>query len=268
MVSLEARTDGSGNVVDARVLSGPDELRRAAISSVLQWHFTPGPAGAAHMVNITFQLPTDQRATQPASPNAEAAHVQLREMAQELNVQRLNAQPTPPRTVSRISILGLSDSVRDELMPKLVLHVGDTLAPGTLEKISGIVRDFDEHLRVTLAPVGENQAALVISAPEAKPEAPQAIRVGPRVMQAKLVQQARPIYPPEAKAARIQGTVQLAATIGPDGTMQHLEVISGHPLLVPAAMEAVRQWVYEPTLLNGNPVAVQTSIDVNFTLAQ
>jgi protein TonB len=87
-------------------------------------------------------------------------------------------------------------------------------------------------------------------------------------MQAKLVSQPIPTYPPEAKEARIQGVVKLNATIAKDGTMQHLEVISGHPLLIPAALDAVRQWVYEPTLLNKQPVEVQTEIDVNFTLSQ
>ena len=64
------------------------------------------------------------------------------------------------------------------------------------------------------------------------------------------------------------GVVKLGAIISKDGTIQHLEVISGHPLLVPAALEAVKQWVYQPTLLNGEPVEVQTQIDVNFTLSQ
>jgi protein TonB len=62
--------------------------------------------------------------------------------------------------------------------------------------------------------------------------------------------------------------VQLSAVIGTDGAIKTLEVISGHPLLVPAALDAVKQWVYQPTLLNGNPVEVQTQIDVNFTLSQ
>ena len=58
------------------------------------------------------------------------------------------------------------------------------------------------------------------------------------------------------------------AVIGKDGTIQNLDLVSGHPLLVPAATEAVRQWVYQPTLLNGEPVEVVTQIDVNFTLSQ
>jgi protein TonB len=101
-----------------------------------------------------------------------------------------------------------------------------------------------------------------------KPVTPQRIRVGGNVQQAKLIRQPKPIYPPLAKQARISGVVRLNAIIGKDGTIQNLTVASGHPLLVPAAMEAVKQWVYAPTLLNGEPVEVVTQIDVNFTLSQ
>jgi protein TonB len=99
-----------------------------------------------------------------------------------------------------------------------------------------------------------------------KPVAPQRIRVGGNVQQAKLVNQPKPVYPPLAKQARIQGTVRFNAIIGRDGAIANLQVVSGHPLLVPAALEAVRQWRYQPTLLNGEPVEVVTQIDVNFTL--
>jgi protein TonB len=96
----------------------------------------------------------------------------------------------------------------------------------------------------------------------------QRIRVGGNVQQAKLIRQPKPVYPPLAKQARIQGVVKLNAIISKDGTIQNLTVMSGHPLLVPSAMEAVKQWVYAPTLLNGEPVEVVTQIDVNFTLSQ
>jgi len=101
-----------------------------------------------------------------------------------------------------------------------------------------------------------------------KPVTPQRIRVGGNVQQALLVKQPKPVYPPLAKQARISGVVRLNAIIGKDGTIQNLTVTSGHPLLVPSALEAVKQWVYKPTLLNGEPVEVVTQIDVNFTLSQ
>ena len=96
--------------------------------------------------------------------------------------------------------------------------------------------------------------------------APQRIRVGGNVMQAKLLNQPKPVYPLLAKQARIQGTVRFDAIIGRDGAIQNLQVVSGHPLLVPSALEAVRQWKYQPVLLNNEPVEVVTQIDVNFTL--
>jgi protein TonB len=99
-----------------------------------------------------------------------------------------------------------------------------------------------------------------------KPVAPQRIRVGGNVQAAKILNQPKPVYPPLAKQARIQGTVRFTAIIGRDGTIQNLQLISGHPLLVPSAQEAVKQWKYQPTLLNGEPVEVITQIDVNFTL--
>jgi protein TonB len=101
-----------------------------------------------------------------------------------------------------------------------------------------------------------------------KPITPQRIRVGGNVQAANLVRKVTPVYPPLAKQARIQGTVRFTAIIGKDGTIQNLQLVSGHPLLVSAAQDAVRQWVYKPTLLNGEPVEVVTQIDVNFTLSQ
>lgn len=104
--------------------------------------------------------------------------------------------------------------------------------------------------------------------PVAKPVTPSRIRVGGNVQAANLVRKVTPVYPPLAKQARIQGTVRFTAIIGKDGTIQNLQLISGHPLLVPAATEAVKQWVYKPTLLNGQPVEVITQIEVSFTLSQ
>jgi periplasmic protein TonB len=98
-----------------------------------------------------------------------------------------------------------------------------------------------------------------------KVEGPQ--RVSSGVQQAKLIKHPTPLYPPIAKSARIQGTVVLQAIIGKDGTVQNLKMISSSsPLLVQSAMDAVKQWVYQPTLLNNEPVDVITEITVNFTL--
>jgi protein TonB len=96
------------------------------------------------------------------------------------------------------------------------------------------------------------------------PSAP--LPVGGDVQMAKLVRKVIPEYPPWAKSARISGVVRLIGTIAKDGTIQNLQLVSGHPMLARAAMEAVQQWIYKPTLLNGNPVEVITPIEVSFTL--
>jgi protein TonB len=95
---------------------------------------------------------------------------------------------------------------------------------------------------------------------------PMRIKVGGQVEAARLIYQPKPIYPPLAIVARIQGAVRLEAVIGTDGRVQNLQIISGHAMLVQAALEAVAQWRYQPTLLNGEPVEVLTEIEVNFKL--
>jgi protein TonB len=94
------------------------------------------------------------------------------------------------------------------------------------------------------------------------------IRQGGSVQAALLVNKGQPVYPPLARQTRISGTVRLHAIISKQGSVESLEVLSGHPLLVRAAMDAVQQWKYKPTLLNGEPVEVDTTIDVIFSLNQ
>lgn len=100
------------------------------------------------------------------------------------------------------------------------------------------------------------------------PTMPTAIRVGGNVAAANLFSQVQPAYPALARQARIQGTVKFNATIGVDGHVKDLTLVGGHPLLVAAAKDAAEQWVYKPTLLNGNPVQIMTNIDVDFKLEQ
>jgi protein TonB len=158
------------------------------------------------------------------------------------------------------------------------------------------VRAFDEHLLVVtiMMPNGEVSLAIqmpgsdtsgggfiggtvgsgpmggiVGSAPGLPPPADgtKRITIGGNIQQRKLVSQPKPVYPPLAKQAHIQGVVHLSALIGKEGNVINLTVISGHPLLIPSALDAVQQWVYHTTLLNGEPVEVVTQIDVNYTLS-
>jgi protein TonB len=95
----------------------------------------------------------------------------------------------------------------------------------------------------------------------------QRVRIGGNVQAAKMVRQIQPMYPQIAKTAHVQGTVILHAIIAKDGSVQELQYISGPALLMRSAMDAVRQWKYQPTLLNGEPVEVDTTISVVFTLS-
>jgi len=109
----------------------------------------------------------------------------------------------------------------------------------------------------------------VMSVPTAVPKVatPQRVRVSQGVSQGLLIHKVTPQYPPLARQARIQGTVVLQAVIGKDGSIQGLHVVSGHPMLTNSALEAVKEWRYKPYYLNGEPVEVETTINVNFTLS-
>jgi|SRR5882762_9525210 len=92
----------------------------------------------------------------------------------------------------------------------------------------------------------------------------QRVRVSPGVIKGLLIYRVEPAYPPLAQQARIQGVVVLTALIDKGGNVQSLQVVSGHPLLVRAAIEAVKQWRYKPFLLNGQPLEVETTVTVSF----
>jgi protein TonB len=111
--------------------------------------------------------------------------------------------------------------------------------------------------------------SVMSSVPTAVPKAatPQRVRVSQGVSQGLLIHKVQPQYPPLARQARIQGSVILQALIGKDGTIQNLHVVSGHPMLTNSALEAVKEWRYKPYFLNGEPVEVETTINVNFTLS-
>jgi len=96
---------------------------------------------------------------------------------------------------------------------------------------------------------------------------PGVVRLSQGVMSGLVVTKVPPDYPPDAKKARIQGTVVMRLDVDKEGNVSNIQLVSGHPLLAPAAIDAVKQWKYKPYLLNGAPVEVDTQVTVNFTLA-
>ncbi len=109
---------------------------------------------------------------------------------------------------------------------------------------------------------------VVTPRPAAAAPKPTRITLGGNVVEAKLIHRVIPVYPALARQARIGGPVQLRAVIARNGRIQEISLLTGHPLLVQAAVDAVRQWIYQPTMLNGEPVEVDTVITVTFNLAR
>jgi protein TonB len=148
----------------------------------------------------------------------------------------------------------------DTLGPKGIAgSIPGGVAGGGLGSIIGAITAPDDR---TPEPKPEPPRA---AAPKAVAEAPRIIRVS-ELKPSQLLHRVAPMYPALAKQARVSGAVKLEGIITTDGRLRSLTVVSGHPLLIPAAMDAVRQWVYQPTILNGAAVEVIAPITVNFVL--
>jgi protein TonB len=127
--------------------------------------------------------------------------------------------------------------------------------------IPGLDRIGDVRDSIGVPPV--LRPVMPVSAP---PAVAHTIRIS-HMSEGDLIRKVQPTYPPLARSARIQGSVVLAAVISKEGTIENLRVHSGHPMLVPAAIEAVKQWRYRPYVLNNEPLEVETQITVNFSLS-
>jgi protein TonB len=181
--------------------------------------------------------------------------------------------PPPPAAVpQRVVKVVQTDIINGELrtptkIPKKVEMIKEEEAPPPVMSAAGVVGGVPGG--VPGGQMGGVIGGIISSTPVAVPKVatPQRVRVSQGVSQGLLIHRVQPMYPPLARQARIQGTVVLQAEISKDGTIENLRLISGHPMLAPSAIEAVKQWRYKPYFLNGEPVAVETQITVNFTLA-
>ena len=185
----------------------------------------------------------------PPPPPAPVAVVHVRPTAHLMEAGKLVAPKAIPKEVK---IIKEEEAPPDASMGGIAGGVPGGVAGGSMGGVIGGV-------------IGGSSSAAPPPPPKA---AVTRTRVGGAVQAAKLVNRVQPVYPPLARQTRISGTVKLHAIIGKDGTVQQLQVVSGHPLLVQSALDAVKQWRYQPTLLNGEPVEVDTEIDVIFSLAQ
>ncbi len=310
-VSVEVKLDAAGNVSDARILSGPEELRSAVLQSVLDWHFTRDAANSVQAVQISFELPNSVAGGVIGGVVGGVRGGVTAGVIAGVPGGVLGATKAEPH-IGSIAVNGLSDQARGELLAALPVHEGDTVSTDQMRQINQTVRAFDEHLTVSLQSRASRispgealetvvPATLVISAPSSGPplaamqalrqqaalsisdnnmgapppqsttitmNAPERIKVGGDAVAAKIIRKVAPVYPELAKSARVQGVVHLAAVIGKDGTVQELHSLGGPALLIQAAMDAAKGWIFQPIYLNGAPVSVETTIDIDFSLSQ
>lgn len=175
-------------------------------------------------------------------------------------VERL--QSVPGRIIEPTKVPAAAAIIVDEPLATSGYGVPGGIAGGERNGVPGgvltSIPDFAPPLPAVEAP-----PAAALNPP---PVAPKQVTVGGRVKMARLIHQVDPLYPPLARQMRVSGVVELVGIIGTSGRIRELKLLSGSPLLAAAALEAVRQWVYEPTLLNGEPVELVATISVIFRL--
>jgi TonB family protein len=297
-VFAELTVNSAGNVTDARVMSGPDELRKAVLQSVLQWRYASDAAASRTIVvSLDFRTPPTND-VQPA-PFVVTSPSNVRESARgqrgvisgvlggvvagnpELNT--LNGLQ------ANIDVTGVAEPLRTQLWQRLQALQGQPFTPALNDQLKRILAGSNQQAYVKLGagkanitispfpPTAANpdlvgEVALIVAPPPPPPPPPPPFpssdaprtQASPESQNAKLVQKATPVYPPLARAARVTGAVVLAVLVGTDGHVAGARVVSGHALLTDAALHAVEQWVYSPTIVNGQPTEVETMVTVNF----
>jgi periplasmic protein TonB len=200
------------------------------------------------------QLLTFLVAPPPPPPPPPPAAAQVQKVVRQLQTDVLStgALRTPSKIPNKVQM------IKEEEAPPPMATTGGVVGgvPGGIPggQLGGVIGG--------IVSATSNLAAV----PKFVPVAPQRVRISQGVTKGLLIHRVEPTYPPLARAARVQGDVVLSAVIDTSGQITNLQLVSGHPMLVPAAIAAVRQWHYKPYLLNGTPVEVETTITVIFSL--
>jgi protein TonB len=209
---------------------------------------------------FTEQLPKAQLMTflvapPPPPPPPPPAAEQIQRVVKQIQTDMLNNGELRTPTKIPVKIQMIKEEEPPPPMPAsggVVGGVPGGIPGGQLGGVIGSVISSTSSLAVV---------------PKFIPVTPQRIRISQGVIKGLCIHRVEPTYPPLARSARVQGDVVLSAVIDSNGQIQNLVLVSGHPMLVPAAITAVKQWRYKPFLLNGQPVEVETTITVIFSLS-
>jgi TonB family protein len=292
LVVLKIAINTSGDVQNLQLVSGHPMLAPAAIEAVKQWKYQPflvdgEPANVTTTVQVSFTLaennpPTQQGGVLPMpglaaeNPGPEAAVVRVSEgVMRSFRTEKVDPEYPPSARQQRIQgqvLLDVKIGASGEVENIKVISAHPLFAPPAIEAVkqwkyrpyllNGNPVEVETKVSVSFT-LSDDQALVIDS-----PLPPQRVRVSSGVVSGLLVSKVNPIYPPDAREQAVQGVVVLQVEIDKEGNVQNVTLISGHPLLAPAAIDAVKQWKYTPYLLNGNPVNIDTQVQVNFTLVR
>lgn len=184
----------------------------------------------------------------PPPPSAAAPPVQVRRVESDLLNGRLRSPSRIPQRVQMIK----EDEAPPQITGGVIGGVPGGIPGGQMNGVIGGIISSTSN---------------IAAVPKLAPVMPKRIRVSQGVVAGMVIHRVEPEYPRLARQAHIQGEVVMSAVISKDGTIENLQVLSGHPLLVQAAIDAVKQWRYRPFMLSGEPVEVETTITATFRFA-
>ncbi len=228
--------------------------------------------------NLALQLLALPFAIHPALAITRARLHEAREWACDAEAARALAGPRPFATsLLRLATLLVADAPRPAFtvglftrntLERRIMHLAQTPSPCSRPaRLARLLACASLALGTATTALALHTPAAIHTATAGAPRTPPPLVVPGGVMAGEVLTRVSPVYPPEAKAAKVQGTVRLQATISETGAIQHLRVLSGPPALRPSALDAVRQWTYKPYTFHGDPVPVQTVITITYSLA-
>lgn len=245
---------------DSLLEFGP-QRKRKALATTTSFIFNCVAIGVMLIMPLLFtedlpkaQLLTFLVAPPPPPPPPPPAAAEPVRVVKQIQTDMLNTGQlrTPSKIPQKVQM------IKEEEAPPPMMATGGVVGgvPGGIPggQLGGVIGGI-----VSAA----NNAAV----PKFVPTVPQRVRISQGVTKGLLIQRVEPTYPPLARAARVQGDVVLSAVIDTNGQITNLQLVRGHPMLVPSALDAVKKWRYKPYLLNGTPVEVETTITVIFTLS-